>query len=114
MLEDSLYLLHGHAPFVLSAAPTPLEVHALRLVLKGRTIPRRSRPCDAQAAHRATIRGDWGHAMLRQRIASQSEVVGAIVSGYSPCMYIYVHVCPHLRLALAVLQVGEVVSLQLQ
>ena len=32
-----------------------------------------------------TIRGDQGHLMLGERIASQSEVIRAISSGYSPC-----------------------------
>ena len=32
-----------------------------------------------------TIRGDQGHLMLGEHVASQSEVNRAIVSGYSPC-----------------------------
>ena len=32
-----------------------------------------------------TIRGDQGHLMRGERIASQSEVFRAIVSGCSPC-----------------------------
>ena len=32
-----------------------------------------------------TIRGDQGHLILGQRIASQSEVIRAIVSGDRPC-----------------------------
>ena len=56
---------------------------------------------DARGAHRITTRGDWGHfdargaqraqpgviraiLMLGERITSQPEVIGAIVSGYSP------------------------------
>ena len=31
------------------------------------------------------IRGDQGHLMRGERIASQSEVIRAIVSGHSPC-----------------------------
>ena len=39
----------------------------------------------SSAAFGRTTRGDQGHLTLGERIASQSEVVRAIVSGYSPC-----------------------------
>ena len=40
----------------------------------------------------AQTRGDPGHSMLGERIASQSEVIRAIASGHSPCLV----GCPHL------------------
>ena len=61
----------------------------------GRSVAFRSRPppllssaggvMSAAEPGGRTIRGDWGHLMLGERIASQSEVLRAIMSGYSPC-----------------------------
>ena len=34
-----------------------------------------------EGGERSTIQGDWGHLMLGERIASQSELIRGIVSG---------------------------------
>ena len=40
---------------------------------------------DANTPEGHATRGDYGHLMIEECIASQSEVIRAIVSGYSPC-----------------------------
>ena len=47
--------------------------------------PPPTRATERSARLARTVRDDSGHLMLGERIASQSEVIRAIVSDYSPC-----------------------------
>ena len=76
---------------VSSPGEAALDAAGRRVVERGRevvVVQRRWRLHQVDLAarvHRTAVRGDHGHLMLGERIASQSEVIRAIVSGYSQC-----------------------------